>query len=122
MEGLRLYRIKGQPPSLIHVPPGCPYHPRCDFARCPDPCATDRPQLRALDRVRHVAACHYSEDVAKLRPDDLRPVVEVPDAALVKRATNRKKAVPKKKAVAKKAVAKRAVAKKAPAVKRTARP
>jgi oligopeptide/dipeptide ABC transporter ATP-binding protein len=117
MEGLRLYRIKGQPPSLIHVPPGCPYHPRCDFARCPDPCATDRPQLRALDRVRHVAACHYSEDVAKLRPDDLRPVVEVADAALVKRATNRKKAVPKKKAVAKKAVAK-----KAPAVKRTARP
>src|SRR5439155_4300482 len=29
---LRLHRIKGQPPSLIHVPPGCPFHPRCEFA------------------------------------------------------------------------------------------
>ena len=33
----RLYRIKGQPPSLIFVPPGCPFHPRCEFARVPDP-------------------------------------------------------------------------------------
>jgi oligopeptide/dipeptide ABC transporter ATP-binding protein len=113
MEGVRLYRIKGQPPSLIHVPPGCPYHPRCEFARCPDPCATERPQLRALERVRHVAACHYAEDVAKLRPDDLRPVIDAP----AKPAATKKRVPAKKKAVAKKAVVK-----KAPARKRTARP
>src|SRR5204862_3121157 len=29
----RLHRIKGQPPSLIFVPPGCSFHPRCEYAR-----------------------------------------------------------------------------------------
>jgi oligopeptide transport system ATP-binding protein len=29
----RLNPISGQPPSLIRVPPGCPFHPRCVFAR-----------------------------------------------------------------------------------------
>jgi peptide/nickel transport system ATP-binding protein len=33
----RLHPIAGLPPSLIHVPPGCPFHPRCPYAfdRCP---------------------------------------------------------------------------------------
>src|SRR5437867_4379546 len=34
-EGMRLYRIRGQPPSLIHVPTGCAFHPRCDYAQLP---------------------------------------------------------------------------------------
>ena len=69
---VRLHRIKGQPPSLLHVPSGCAFHPRCEFARCPDPCSTEIPELRALGELDHVAACHFSEDVAKLRPDDLK--------------------------------------------------
>jgi oligopeptide/dipeptide ABC transporter ATP-binding protein len=68
----RLYRIKGQPPSLIHVPPGCPFNPRCEFARLPDPCATDRPDQRSIGDPEHVAACHFAEEVAKVRPADLR--------------------------------------------------
>jgi oligopeptide/dipeptide ABC transporter ATP-binding protein len=68
----RLYRIKGQPPSLVHVPPGCPFHPRCDFAKLPDPCSTAAPELRAIDDLGHVAACHFSEEVVKVRPADLR--------------------------------------------------
>ena len=28
----RLHRIKGQPPSLIFLPPGCAFHPRCPYA------------------------------------------------------------------------------------------
>src|SRR5919201_1334233 len=28
----RLMPIKGTPPSLINVPPGCPFHPRCPYA------------------------------------------------------------------------------------------
>ena len=28
----RLVPIKGTPPSLINVPPGCPFHPRCRYA------------------------------------------------------------------------------------------
>ena len=33
----RLHPIPGQPPSLIRVPPGCPFHPRCAhaFDLCP---------------------------------------------------------------------------------------
>jgi oligopeptide/dipeptide ABC transporter ATP-binding protein len=31
--GERLHRIKGQPPSLIFLPPGCAFSPRCPFAR-----------------------------------------------------------------------------------------
>ena len=27
----RLRPIKGQPPSLINLPSGCPYHPRCPY-------------------------------------------------------------------------------------------
>jgi len=69
---VRLHRIKGQPPSLLHVPPGCAFHPRCEFARCPDPCSTEVPELRAIADLDHVAACHFSEEVAKLRPDDLK--------------------------------------------------
>ena len=69
---VRLHRIKGQPPSLLHVPPGCAFHPRCEFAHCPEPCSTELPELRALDELDHLAACHFSEEVVKLRPDDLK--------------------------------------------------
>ncbi len=69
---VRLHRIKGQPPSLVHVPSGCAFHPRCQFARLPAPCSTEVPALRAIDDLDHVAACHFSEDVVKVRPDDLK--------------------------------------------------
>jgi peptide/nickel transport system ATP-binding protein len=69
---VRLHRIKGQPPSLINVPPGCPFHPRCEFARCPEPCSTEVPELRSVDEEDHVAACHFAEEVVKVRPQDLR--------------------------------------------------
>src|SRR5207249_3738445 len=35
--GRRLERIAGHPPSLITVPAGCPFHPRCPFARLEAP-------------------------------------------------------------------------------------
>jgi peptide/nickel transport system ATP-binding protein len=54
----RLLPIKGVPPSLIKVPPGCPFNPRCDFQeRVGSPCLHDRPEL--LDNGRaHSVACH----------------------------------------------------------------
>jgi len=70
---LRLYRIKGQPPSLIHVPPGCPFHPRCDFARTPNPCASRVPELRAVGAHGHRAACHFAEELIELSPAAIRP-------------------------------------------------
>jgi oligopeptide/dipeptide ABC transporter ATP-binding protein len=39
----RLRPITGQPPSLINVPPGCAFHPRCAYVM--DKCLTDEPSL-----------------------------------------------------------------------------
>jgi peptide/nickel transport system ATP-binding protein len=70
----RLYRIKGQPPSLIFVPSGCPFHPRCDYAKLADPCATSRPLLELVDdagRGRHLSACHRRHELGEVSPDVL---------------------------------------------------
>ena len=64
-ENQRLLRIPGQPPSLIDVPPGCAFHPRCPFARTPGPCATAVPELRSVqDSNGQVAACHFTGELA----------------------------------------------------------
>ncbi len=55
----RLVPIEGSPPSLIHVPSGCAFHPRCPYRFAP--CDTERPDLR--DRGGgHADACHLSVD------------------------------------------------------------
>jgi len=51
----RLRPIKGLPPSLIFVPPGCAFHPRCPYAF--DKCRVDVPELLPVDG-QHAAACH----------------------------------------------------------------
>ena len=40
----RLRPIPGQPPSLITLPPGCPFHPRCPYVM--DRCRTEVPHAR----------------------------------------------------------------------------
>jgi peptide/nickel transport system ATP-binding protein len=54
----RLLPIKGTPPSLINVPEGCPFNPRCDYQeRVGEACLTVRPDL--LDNgSEHFVACH----------------------------------------------------------------
>ena len=64
----RLERIIGQPPSLIHVPAGCPFHPRCRFAHLPAPCATDPPGLLPSGSPGHVAACHFRGNLSGATP------------------------------------------------------
>ncbi|HYH27150.1 MAG TPA: ABC transporter ATP-binding protein [Actinomycetota bacterium] len=51
----RLRPIRGLPPSLIFVPPGCPFHPRCPYVM--DVCKSDVPPLLAADG-NHASACH----------------------------------------------------------------
>ncbi len=58
-KGRELYAIKGLPPSLTAVPPGCPFHPRCPKAR--DVCRTDRPPLYDVAPGR-ASACHFWEE------------------------------------------------------------
>jgi oligopeptide/dipeptide ABC transporter ATP-binding protein len=58
----RLARIVGQPPSLLAMPPGCAFHPRCPHALVPGVCNEARPELRDL-ADGHAAACHRSEEI-----------------------------------------------------------
>ena len=61
-EGERLIPIGGSPPSLIDVPPGCAFHPRCPYARTPEPCATRVPELRSVG-WDHRLACHLADEL-----------------------------------------------------------
>jgi peptide/nickel transport system ATP-binding protein len=61
----RLLSIRGTPPSLINVPPGCPFHPRCDYAGMNNGrCEQEVPLLRPVG-PGHMVACHLSTDVQR---------------------------------------------------------
>ena len=47
--------VRGELPSPLAIPPGCPFHPRCPFVM--DRCRVERPQLRERG-AGHIAACH----------------------------------------------------------------
>ncbi len=49
--------LKGDPPSPVNVPPGCPFHPRCPEAQLPL-CREEVPELREI-APGHWAACHF---------------------------------------------------------------
>jgi peptide/nickel transport system ATP-binding protein len=51
----RLNPIKGLPPSLINVPSGCSFNPRCPYRF--EPCTVDVPELLPIDG-HHAASCH----------------------------------------------------------------
>jgi peptide/nickel transport system ATP-binding protein len=55
----RLLAIEGSPPSLVHLPPGCPFHPRCKYRF--EPCDKERPPLVAPPGG-HPDACHLPFD------------------------------------------------------------
>ena len=60
-KGQTLAAIGGLPPNLLRIPPGCPFNPRCRYAR--DVCrAGDPPVLREIAPGRLVA-CHFAEEV-----------------------------------------------------------
>jgi oligopeptide transport system ATP-binding protein len=58
-KGRELYAIKGLPPNLTAIPPGCPFHPRCPRAR--DVCRTELPPLYRVSQDRR-SACHFWEE------------------------------------------------------------
>jgi peptide/nickel transport system ATP-binding protein len=54
----RLLPIKGSPPSLINVPQGCAFNPRCAYSSLNgDLCTTERPELTE-SAPGHLVACH----------------------------------------------------------------
>jgi peptide/nickel transport system ATP-binding protein len=59
----RLRPISGQPPSLINLPGGCPFHPRCPYVM--DRCRTEVPQLGEVGGdSTHLSACWLPHDTS----------------------------------------------------------
>jgi oligopeptide transport system ATP-binding protein len=58
--GQTLNTIKGLPPSLLNIPSGCPFHPRC--RRAQDVCRSEVPRDIRLGLGR-TSACHFAEEV-----------------------------------------------------------
>jgi len=62
--------IPGQPPSLVHLPPGCAFHPRCQLSHGRAICRTDVPPLRPFaggEAAAHSTACHFAEELLALQ-------------------------------------------------------
>jgi oligopeptide transport system ATP-binding protein len=60
LKGQELETIKGLPPSLLAVPPGCPFHPRCP--RAEERCRQEVPAYHQLGLGR-ASACHFAEEL-----------------------------------------------------------
>jgi peptide/nickel transport system ATP-binding protein len=72
----RLLPIAGTPPSLINVPPGCPFHPRCVFEENTHGRAREqRPDLAENGAgQRHLVACHMPPaQRQQIWRDEIRP-------------------------------------------------
>ena len=55
-----LYQIPGLPPDVAHLPPGCPFAPRCE--RAEDICRREFPPFVELTPDHH-SLCHFAEEV-----------------------------------------------------------
>jgi peptide/nickel transport system ATP-binding protein len=80
----RLLPIAGQPPSLITLPSGCKYHPRCPYVM--DVCREQEPPLRDVPGTgRHQSACWLPTDPAErgvLRERERERALAAADLAL----------------------------------------
>jgi oligopeptide/dipeptide ABC transporter ATP-binding protein len=65
----RLKPIKGAPPSLINLPSGCSFHPRCPYVM--DVCVDVVPPLHAVAGGvgDHYSACHLPADEIGITPE-----------------------------------------------------
>src|SRR5262245_34349114 len=57
----RLVQIQGSPPSLLHPPRGCRFHPRCPYVM--NVCKEEDPPLDAVPaEPAHLVACHLDDE------------------------------------------------------------
>ena len=79
----RLTPIDGNPPSLVHLPSGCPFWPRCPLRI--EKCLELEPALLPIQGhdPSHRAACHRSDEIEQQRmtSTDIFPVQEQPSEA-----------------------------------------
>jgi peptide/nickel transport system ATP-binding protein len=71
----RLLPIPGNPPSLINVPAGCPFHPRCSYgSRNGGRSESEVPELRPADDARHLVRCHLPiAERKQIFAEEIRP-------------------------------------------------
>lgn len=58
-----LRAVRGTPPDLTKLPPGCPFAPRCDYVI--EKCRQQNPPLMSMDKNGHLAACWVDVTVGK---------------------------------------------------------
>lgn len=58
--GEPLYQIPGLPPDVAHLPPGCPFNPRCERAEAI--CREEFPPFVQINE-NHGSLCHFAQDV-----------------------------------------------------------
>jgi peptide/nickel transport system ATP-binding protein len=64
--GAALVPITGNPPSLIDLPSGCAFHPRCRYAeQNGERSFVEPPELRNAGEPGHLVACHLSSEDRK---------------------------------------------------------
>ena len=64
----QLRAIKGAPPSLVHLPSGCSFHPRCAFQDLVgERCLSELPELRPVAPGRLIR-CHLPDPDGTLNP------------------------------------------------------
>jgi oligopeptide transport system ATP-binding protein len=61
MKGRQLDVIRGLPPALTDIPPGCAFHPRCGYAE--DMCRQDPPPPPYAVQPGRTARCHFFRQV-----------------------------------------------------------
>ena len=72
----RLLPIPGTPPSLIHVPPGCAFHPRCTYAGHNGGRSTAEVPELLESAPGHAVACHLSAaERRRIWTDEIRPLL-----------------------------------------------
>ncbi len=77
--GARFTPILGTPPSLVNLPPGCPFAPRCPIAK--PQCREEEPALLPINESGHSTACHFSAELEGAKPGDLfKPIAVDADA------------------------------------------
>jgi peptide/nickel transport system ATP-binding protein len=72
----RLKSIRGIPPSLINLPKGCPFQPRCDYQKHVEghSCAAELPELLQVGIGGHQVRCHIdSEQRKRLFGEQVKP-------------------------------------------------
>jgi peptide/nickel transport system ATP-binding protein len=70
-ERYRMDGIPGSPPDLRDLPPGCAFHPRCQWAI--PRCRQDVPKLEPLTGSHREVACWLHRDNATAPPELMRP-------------------------------------------------